>query len=440
MKKILFVGHGMHTETASSRFFEIILEKQFQLDRVYLPDGPDHPFDLSLLERARGVDIVVLWQRDFLAPVFLGMGIPTVVIPMYDGSALFPDSHWLFAAEARFANFCLYLNERIRALGNASHILRYFPEPVPEAQRVRFDTTRPIIWTRRPNEGLNLQLVHKLLGSQITSIHVHDAPDPGVSWPAGCPRDESFGYTVTRTQWGQSKQPYLDALAGANVYFAPRLAEGIGMGFLEAMAHGMLVLAWDLPTHNEYVANWINGILYDANCSELHLPTGEAADRLGYQAWRTVVEGRKNWEASIPAILEWIGGTPVPTRTLPNPEALAVEIWNSFFAGIDSYNAFLEDHGDLIAYMSGKAHRRVTSAVHGEIADQVAVKSFTQISRDEIAELRESGRFDADWYIRAFPDVALLNMDPAAHYLWIGKHMGRPKRATQQSRGAAQAV
>lgn len=42
-----------------------------------------------------------------------------------------------------------------------------------------------------------------------------------------------------------------------------------------------------------------------------------------------------------------------------------------------------------------------------------------------ISILREWEYFDSDWYLQEYPDVRMLNMDPAYHYLWIGARMGR---------------
>ncbi|MFU8777656.1 MAG: glycosyltransferase family A protein [Roseovarius sp.] len=39
--------------------------------------------------------------------------------------------------------------------------------------------------------------------------------------------------------------------------------------------------------------------------------------------------------------------------------------------------------------------------------------------------IRKSGYFDADWYLGTYPDVAMLGMDPAEHYLKYGKMLGR---------------
>lgn len=43
--------------------------------------------------------------------------------------------------------------------------------------------------------------------------------------------------------------------------------------------------------------------------------------------------------------------------------------------------------------------------------------------------LYESGEFDSDWYSRSYPDVGMLSMGPAEHYLRFGRLMGRPGRA-----------
>ncbi|MEL7414290.1 MAG: glycosyltransferase [Pseudomonadota bacterium] len=41
------------------------------------------------------------------------------------------------------------------------------------------------------------------------------------------------------------------------------------------------------------------------------------------------------------------------------------------------------------------------------------------------AEVEASGLFDGDWYLREYPDVAQLDMDPLDHFLWLGVRLGR---------------
>lgn len=110
MKKILFVDHDFHKKTRSSDFFMDILKKRFEVELFYLV--ADGHLDLGLLGAAENADAVVLWQMDFLAPVFLAQGKPTFVIPMYDGSNGMPELHWLAARGARFFNFSLALDRK----------------------------------------------------------------------------------------------------------------------------------------------------------------------------------------------------------------------------------------------------------------------------------------------------------------------------------------
>lgn len=51
---------------------------------------------------------------------------------------------------------------------------------------------------------------------------------------------------------------------------------------------------------------------------------------------------------------------------------------------------------------------------------------MNKLSQTEIADFLASGRFDADWYCREYPDAAMLGMDPAEHYLLMGARLGRP--------------
>ncbi|APE45117.1 hypothetical protein BOO69_18125 [Sulfitobacter alexandrii] len=41
------------------------------------------------------------------------------------------------------------------------------------------------------------------------------------------------------------------------------------------------------------------------------------------------------------------------------------------------------------------------------------------------ATLESSGLFDADWYLRQYPDVKMLGMDPLEHFLWLGGRLLR---------------
>lgn len=54
----------------------------------------------------------------------------------------------------------------------------------------------------------------------------------------------------------------------------------------------------------------------------------------------------------------------------------------------------------------------------------------------DIAAFRASGEFDEQWYLNEYPDVAKSGIDPARHYLWIGRKLGRKAVPSPASRGA----
>lgn len=39
---------------------------------------------------------------------------------------------------------------------------------------------------------------------------------------------------------------------------------------------------------------------------------------------------------------------------------------------------------------------------------------------EELEMVRNSPLLDADWYLQQYPDVEVLKIEPAEHYLWIG--------------------
>ena len=47
------------------------------------------------------------------------------------------------------------------------------------------------------------------------------------------------------------------------------------------------------------------------------------------------------------------------------------------------------------------------------------------VRESDIAAVRNSGLFDAAWYLAQYPDVEALGLDPVVHYLWVGAHLGR---------------
>lgn len=339
--KILLIDHSFHKSTGSSRFFIDLLTPHFEVDHQYV--DPECPDASPVFQGVPDHDLVVLWQFDFLAPYFLALGKRTVVVPMYDGSANMPPLHWQAAGEARFVNFSRTLHDRVAASGGQSLLVRFYPEPVPEAALPTFDRLRVFFWQRRPAD-IDVQKVHLMIGDCMDELHVHDAPDVESSLPSLAPRPPDARYTRTESRWLPSQKEYLELITRSNTYIAPRVAEGIGFGFLEAMARGMAVIASDAPTHTEYIANWTNGILFDhQRPSPFHLSPDDAR-RIGRMAWKSVQAGHEHWLKCLPGLIDWIANTPAPARRAPPVEGFLPSLCSSYLAGGTAYTSFLARH------------------------------------------------------------------------------------------------
>jgi hypothetical protein len=337
MLKILFVDHAMHRATESSAFFTDLLEARFEVSRLYVLPDSRHAFDWRYVAE---FDVVVLWQMDFLAPLFLARGHRTVVIPMYDGSAALPQVHWASAAGAGFINFSRSLHERVRLLGLDSLLVKYFPQAVTADHLPEFNGLRVFLWQRRPEDGITADLVGRLFGTQLQSLHVHNVPDTPAMAARFAPPSNINGVPVSVSEWFANRADYYRVLESCNVFVCPRTAEGIGMAMVEAMARGMLVVANDLPSHNEYVCNWLNGVLF--NTANVGWADFSAVRPIARMGWRTVRDGRPRWLASIEQILGFVAATP---RLVPAEPKVVTQLQRdlvpAYLAGGEIYERFL---------------------------------------------------------------------------------------------------
>jgi glycosyltransferase involved in cell wall biosynthesis len=339
--KILFVDHVFHEKTKSSEFFRTLLSRFFDLKVLYVDPQDPKRLLASLDDSAH--ELVVLWQMDYLAPIFLALGKRVVVVPMYDGSANMPDLHWLWSSQARFVNFSRQLHARTVRCGAKSFLVKYFKPPVRENQIKTFEKLNVLLWQRRPEHGLNLNMVERLLREQISSLHVHNTPDDPTIDSSVYMRSELApgSYKLTTSTWFKAAGDYGKVLDSTNVFIAPRRSEGIGMAFLEAMSRGCLVFASDDATHDEYIANWVNGILINPDSVGYAGLNGRAAD-IGRMAWKTAQSGYDKWLAVQADLIEFIRTAPVANfKSRPDPAGFANSLIAHYEAGLEHYRSFL---------------------------------------------------------------------------------------------------
>lgn len=309
--KICFIGHKNHKSTLSNRFFLDIIEENAIVDQYYFDES--NYWEISKLYDSN-YDLVICYQYDFMAPSFIARGYPTVVVPMYDGSEHHASSHWDLLVGSRVVNFSYNLHIKAKKAGVDDMYVKYFPDPSLYKQ-VDYSQRKAFFWQRRPNHLDWRTVKNKILGDQLDAFHLHAPSDDKLLSGIIPSAREQESFNITVSTWFDTQKEMNDLMDQYNIYIAPRATEGIGMAFLEAMARGMLVIVNDKPTHNEYVSNWVNGVLYSMS-NPCFVNLGRMQE-LGQRARETCFEGRNRWLYSIDSLRDFIYSTPKP-RVMPN--------------------------------------------------------------------------------------------------------------------------
>ena len=254
MLRVAFVDHAYHRVTKSADFFVEVLRQRFDVTVYYAGvQAADLAQDIVLA----GYDIIVLWQTEYMSPLFIAAGQRVVCIPMHDGTGQAPGHFWQHMQQARVISFCHAMHLRLTGFGLTSLPVRYMKNPASYPRVTDYSTPRAVFWQRLPEQGLDAERIRDMLGPNV-SLHVHNAPDlmSPDDFPA-LPAADSVSY------FDLDRNALAAAMDEANIFVCPRYAEGIGMAMLEAMARGMVVIAHDAPTHNEYIRHGANGLLTD---------------------------------------------------------------------------------------------------------------------------------------------------------------------------------
>lgn len=302
--RIAFIGHDYHRKTGSSEFLSRLMQPLGEIERFSVDElgGGLYLRWRREFDPAR-YDVIVVWQVHFVLADLPSNHPNVVFVPMYDALVSGDGIHWDDAmSDRKTVCFSQALYRKIEPRGVTILPVTYFPDPA-EYDAVRdFNTLRGFFWYRR--REIPPDLIFRLIGaSPFASVHLHNAPDPGHETAGSSPCPQNIGLLTVST-WMPESKDYQAHLRDCNIFFAPRLHEGIGMGLLDAMASGMCVVAPDRPTMNEYIVSKSNGLLYDPN-----VPVAldfDRAEELGRAAHRTVEAGFAEWQRQVPKLLDFI--------------------------------------------------------------------------------------------------------------------------------------
>lgn len=338
MARIAYVDHSYHRKTRSTIFLpEMLMSRGHRVDIFW--DEAWIGGESTLWERVAEHDVVIMFQsycptdgRDFRS-----LHSNVVYIPMFDqfGFSQNPASNlstfWEPFQGSKVLSFSTPVHTLATGFGIASHLVHYYPE-VPPAHRRATEGLHGFFWLRRERE-LGWDVVRALIGpTRFDGFHLHLVGDPGFPPVQLPPPEDVEAHRITTSTWFDHSSNFDEVASRANVYFAPRLEEGIGQTFLEAMGRGQCVVAADGPTMNEYIVHGVNGLLYDPR-SPAPLDFSDAA-HIGWEARRGAIAGRRRWEESEERLVEFIL-TPSPALYDDHLQTTATSATSRLIGGDD---------------------------------------------------------------------------------------------------------
>lgn len=183
-------------------------------------------------------------------------------------------------------------------LGLRVYETRYAPEPSP--YYITPFNTEMFYWNRiNAYRQSDLVAIANILGiTRITVMEKHDAGKPSNLAHASHPLIHRV-----KSTWDDNDE-YQTLVKKSFFFLAPRINEGVGMAFLEAMARGQVVLATDTPSMNHYIQDGVNGILNIQNNKRL---TQSQFESMGENAKATIARINSDWQSSFDQFASFIG-------------------------------------------------------------------------------------------------------------------------------------
>lgn len=267
---IAYIDHSFHKKTLSSNFLFTLLEEQHHTVIPYWDESWHGGAPVKLSDLLR-YDAIVCFQMLPASLTNIGKRHPNVTfVPMLDtygitahqGHDIRPVFQNLY--NIKILNFSKSLHYFCQGAGLCSKYVQYWQKPESTSIISSTSGLHGFFWCRRPSQ-INWTTIRKLIGkNRFDSFHLRLIPDPGEPAPEiPTPEEQRYHNITISDGWFSNKQEYEAILNAANIFFAPRLEEGIGQAMLEAFCRGQCIIAPDCGTMNEYIYSQFNGILYN---------------------------------------------------------------------------------------------------------------------------------------------------------------------------------
>ena len=267
-KKLAFIDHSFHKKTKSANFLRDLFNEHFKVDSFWDDSWSGGvEFDISICE---DYDYIFYFQVLNKIEDISKIRAKIIWAPMYDGQRL-DYLYWKYLSTTNI--LILAFSESIEnqcKKFNIRHLyIKKYIDPDKFTKQIKFEGNNIFFWYRG---GLKFNdIKNKLNPNEIDSFVYLSNPDPKYEKEIISNIDiANYKLTVVESKF-IPKEDYLEYLYNSNIFIAPRMQEGIGMSFLEALAIGHSIIAYNDSTMNEYIINGYNGYLFDNNTDKINL-------------------------------------------------------------------------------------------------------------------------------------------------------------------------
>lgn len=299
-KSACVVDHSFHMKTRSFDFIREFLQKEYDLENYwdYSMDGGERPS----IDVINNYQTVFFFQKILPIESLKKIKAAIVWIPMYDAMR-FDDVYWykLSCIPIKIVCFCKVVYEHVSRFGIDAVYVKHYKNPEEYPQVDDYAIKRVFFWHRG---NVSLESVKKVLdGNKIDSFDILQAADPNYD-EVVIDEESRKKYNICLHADFLSREEYLSIVARNNIFISPRLKEGMGMAFLEAIAMGHCIIANADATMNEYIQHGKNGFLFDANNpAKIDLTHFEG---LAQQSRKDCEKGWDNWNRDIERIISFL--------------------------------------------------------------------------------------------------------------------------------------
>lgn len=260
--KLLFIDYEAHATTLSTRFLIDILSSDFEVIPHFYKDIYKVRLNPALV---RTCEYVIYFE---FFPGRLNLffnNTKSLFVPMYDNEW---ESKWIWRRVALtkmpVISFCEKTTRFIRNQGVDNCLeVSFFPDPRLYVS-MEGDPQVIILWERGQ---VSFETIKKLFNpADIKKVVLlrHSGNDSNAYAPVSDEDMKTYHVEIVNVEF-LKREELITLLKPAGTFIAPRIKEGIGMAFLEAIAMRKCVIAHNDATMNEYVKHGENGILFDIN-------------------------------------------------------------------------------------------------------------------------------------------------------------------------------